>query len=190
MQKEKQVQEDEESSFGESRHDSEYEFNDEDDILTSIEEGRADWHDIASKFMPTSELDGIGRGVEDSEIEGELTDSDELNNNSSGHEENETKPPKFPRFKASTDMHDPQFKLQMGGHNCRRCSNRTSNEQADGEIVRDGQIENVHQVESELNGTFTNMNTAENMHQQQLEVNRNRGSKATKGPKISGPGAQ
>ncbi|KAL3509628.1 hypothetical protein ACH5RR_029029 [Cinchona calisaya] len=76
-------------------------------------ERRADWHDIASKFTPTSELDGLGRGLEDSEIEGELTDSDELNSNSSGHEENETKPPKFPRFKASTDMHDPQFKLQM-----------------------------------------------------------------------------
>ncbi|KAL3525266.1 hypothetical protein ACH5RR_013638 [Cinchona calisaya] len=76
-------------------------------------ERRADWHDIASMFMPTSKLDGIGRGIEDSEIEGELTDSDELNSNSSGHEENETKPPKFPRFKASTDMHDPQFKLQM-----------------------------------------------------------------------------
>ncbi|KAL3527789.1 hypothetical protein ACH5RR_012445 [Cinchona calisaya] len=48
MQKEKQVQENEESSSGESLHDSEYEFSDKDDILTSIEERRADWHDIAS----------------------------------------------------------------------------------------------------------------------------------------------
>ncbi|KAL3525267.1 hypothetical protein ACH5RR_013639 [Cinchona calisaya] len=61
-----------------------------------------------------------------------------------------------------------------GGHNSRRCPDRTSNEQADSETVGDGQTENVHQAESELNGTFTNMNTAENMHQQQPEVHVNR----------------